>query len=125
MSAQDSSGAAPTTVAAAAAKPFRVLRAKAPLNPVQLRAVNDLITRSFNHFGVESLCHIATGEHLDVIVEKGPLRRVVNDLLRYCEEQEENKLPALLNEIIKQRPFRDDVKPLIEKLVAEGALELE
>jgi hypothetical protein len=109
--------------AASGAKAFCVVRVLTKLNAAQTKTLSDLILACMNHHDLDMVCHIAVGDRLDVVVANGPLRKVVNDLLRYCEE--ENKLPALLNEILKRRPMRTDIKPAYEKLAVEGVLEIE
>jgi len=117
---------APTTPAPAqsAPKAFKVVAAKAKLNADQLTALSKLITSCFDHFNLEMVCLTATGEQMDHIVEKGPLRKVCSDLLRYCED--EDKIPALLNDVLNRRPGRAaELKAHFEKLAAEGVLEIE
>jgi hypothetical protein len=115
-------------VAAAAApvsapREFKVVRALVKLNAEQLRDLGKLITGAFSQSDLETVCHLATGERLEVVVQNGPLRKMAIDLVTYTEN--EDKLPALLNEMLKRRPHRDDIKPFYEKLAEEGALEIE
>ncbi len=113
----------PVAASVSAPKEFKVVRALVKLNADQLRDLGKLITGAFNQSDLEMVCHLVTGERLAVIVENGPLRKMAIDLITYAED--EGQLPGLLNEMLKRRPFRDDIKPFYEKLASEGALEVE
>lgn len=113
----------PAVPASTAPKAFKVVRALAKLNAEQLRDLGKLITSAFNQHDLDMICHMAIGERLDVVVQNGPLRKVATDLVTHAEE--ESKLPELLNEILKRRPGRTEIKPFYQKLATEGAIEVE
>lgn len=107
-----------------AVKAFRVAKVVKQLDAAQLKALTNMIVSCFGQNDLEVAVHIGTGERLDHIVANGPLKKVVSDLLRWCTE-DNDKLPPLLNRMMRDRPGRADLKEHIEKLVTDGVLEAE
>lgn len=105
-------------------KNFRVTRAVTTLTAAQAQALARMMTSCFGLHDLERACHLYTGERLDHIVGSGPLRKMAEDLIRWCEEQQD-KLVPLLNGIVKERPGRSDLPDLLRKLATEGAIEIE
>jgi hypothetical protein len=86
-----------------------------PLTGQQQETFLHAIVREFDRSGLEAVVTLRLGEHLSNIVDEGPLKQVVFDLIHWAQQHGRTK--ELIRALQRERPYNRQFQATLDKLL--------